>query len=53
MQKAAFDILEINPELDPFMSLSFLALPVIPELKLTDMGLFDVRAFAFTDVTVG
>jgi adenine deaminase len=30
---------------DPFMALSFLALPVIPELKLTDKGLFDVAAF--------
>jgi adenine deaminase len=29
---------------DPFMTLSFLALPVIPELKLTDRGLVDVRA---------
>ncbi|MGD9877722.1 adenine deaminase [Desulfococcus sp.] len=30
---------------DPFMTLSFLALPVIPELKLTDMGLVDVGRF--------
>jgi adenine deaminase len=30
---------------EPFMELSFLALPVIPELKLTDRGLFDVVAF--------
>jgi len=30
---------------DPFMTLSFLALPVIPELKLTDMGLIDVNKF--------
>jgi adenine deaminase len=30
---------------DPFMALSFLALPVIPELKLTDKGLFDVNRF--------
>ncbi len=30
---------------DPFMSLSFLALPVIPELKLTDLGLVDVERF--------
>ncbi len=37
---------------DPFMALSFLALPVIPELKLTDKGLFDVNAFAFTDLFV-
>jgi adenine deaminase len=29
------------------MALSFLALPVIPELKLTDLGLVDVSAFDF------
>ncbi len=31
---------------EPFMALSFLCLPVIPELKLTDRGLVDVAAFA-------
>ncbi|MEN6438084.1 MAG: adenine deaminase [Syntrophobacter sp.] len=31
---------------NPFMALSFLALPVIPELKLTDLGLVDVSRFA-------
>ncbi len=31
---------------EPFMALSFLSLPVIPELKLTDRGLVDVRIFA-------
>ena len=36
----------------PFMALSFLALPVIPSLKLTDRGLVDVDAFALTDVFV-
>jgi len=36
----------------PFMALSFLALPVIPSLKLTDQGLVDVDAFALTDVFV-
>ena len=30
---------------DPFMTLSFLALPVIPELKITDKGLVDVKQF--------
>ncbi len=30
---------------NPFMLLSFLALPVIPELKITDMGLVDVTQF--------
>jgi adenine deaminase len=29
----------------PFMTLSFLALPVIPNLKLTDKGLFDGKTF--------
>jgi len=33
------------PLREPFMALSFLALPVIPELKLTDRGLFDVGSF--------
>ena len=32
---------------DPFISLSFMALPVIPSLRLTDCGLFDVDTFAF------
>lgn len=37
---------------DPFMTLSFLALPVIPELKLTDRGLVDVAAFDFVPLIV-
>lgn len=32
---------------NPFMPLSFLALSVIPELKLTDKGLVDVNSFTF------
>ncbi|MFO7962447.1 MAG: adenine deaminase [Desulfobacterales bacterium] len=35
---------------DPFMALSFLALPVIPSLKLTDKGLVDVEAFKLVDL---
>ena len=34
----------------PFMTLSFMALPVIPDLKLTDKGLFDGVAFDFTSL---
>jgi len=30
---------------DPFMTLSFMALSVIPSLKLTDRGLLDVERF--------
>ncbi len=35
---------------DPFMALSFLALPVIPDLKLTDLGLVDVGEFKTVDL---
>lgn len=34
----------------PFMTLSFMALPVIPQLKLTDKGLFDVDQFKFVNL---
>ncbi len=36
----------------PFMALSFLALPVIPSLKLTDLGLVDVNKFSLVDLGV-
>jgi adenine deaminase len=38
---------------DPFMTLSFLALPVIPALKITDRGLVDVDRFATVDLFAG
>jgi adenine deaminase len=31
----------------PYMTLSFMALLVIPELKLSDKGLFDAKSFHF------
>ncbi|NDV26760.1 adenine deaminase [Desulfovibrio sp. JC010] len=37
---------------NPFMLISFLALPVIPSLKLTDRGLVDVDKFDFTGLWV-
>ncbi len=37
---------------NPFIALSFLALPVIPELKLTDRGLFDVAQFKHVELFV-
>ncbi|WP_288461794.1 adenine deaminase [uncultured Chryseobacterium sp.] len=36
----------------PYMSLSFMALLVIPELKLSDKGLFNGKSFEFTDVFI-
>lgn len=38
---------------DPLMTLSFLALPVIPKLKLTDNGLIDVENFEYVDLFTG
>ena len=35
---------------DPFAQLSFLALPVIPSLRLTDRGLFNSDNFSFVDL---
>lgn len=32
---------------DPLVTMSFLALPVIPEIRVTDMGIFDVTRFGF------
>ncbi len=37
---------------EPLMALSFMALPVIPHLKLTDKGLVDVDNFTFTEIII-
>jgi len=34
----------------PFMTMSFMALLVIPQLKISDLGLFDVEKFEFVDL---
>lgn len=51
MNEIAFDELHVNRDIDPFMTLSFLCLPVIPDLKLTPRGLFDVNKFKFIDIS--
>lgn len=38
---------------DPFMTMGFLSLPVIPELKITDKGVFDTNKFDFVDIFEG
>jgi adenine deaminase len=40
-----------SPLKAPFMTLSFMALLVIPELKLSDKGLFDGRSFSFVPLS--
>ncbi len=52
MQDLARKELGISKDVDPFMTLCFMALPVIPELKITDLGLFDVTRFALTQIEV-
>lgn len=49
LEKLAFEF-GVKENLEPFMSLSFIALAVIPHLRLTTRGLFDVDKFAFTDI---
>ncbi|MEN6420089.1 MAG: adenine deaminase [Clostridiaceae bacterium] len=44
---AAAANLGIHTDSDPFITLSFIALPVIPDVRLTDMGLFDVTKMEF------
>lgn len=40
----------VKRDFEAFMSLAFLSLAVIPKLKITDAGLFDVEKFSFTDI---
>lgn len=39
---AAARSLGVNKNIDPFITLSFMALPVIPEIRITDMGIFEM-----------
>lgn len=45
LNQIAMDQLSISEKNNAFMILAFMALPVIPELKITDKGLFDVMKF--------
>lgn len=42
--KAAARMLGVKPDVDPFMTLSFMSLPVIPTLRVTTQGVFDVES---------
>jgi len=51
MDRILFAAKELGTRLDqPFLTLAFLALPVIPSLKITDRGLFDVDNFQFIEL---
>lgn len=48
--RAAYSKVSEDVDYDPFITLSFLTLPVIPTIKLTDQGLFDFDTFSFVPV---
>ena len=50
MLEVAYEQLSVSKDIEPFMTLAFLALPVIPHIKITDKGLFDVDKFEFIQV---
>ena len=45
--KAAAHALGVSQGIDPFMTLSFMALPVIPSLRITTRGVFDVTSQSY------
>ena len=47
LQRRAVEELGVNKDVEPLMTLCFMSLPVIPDLKITDMGLFDTASFSF------
>lgn len=48
----AYNELKVKAHLDPFMTLSFLSLPVIPQIKITPRGLFDTSINQFIDISM-
>ena len=46
----AYNELGVSHDVEPTMTLCFMSLPVIPEVKITDMGLFDVTKQEFINV---
>lgn len=50
IHQTAHNILGISREVEPLMTLCFMSLPVIPEIKLTAKGLFDVSNFTFIPI---
>jgi adenine deaminase len=53
LEEKAVQALGINRDIEPLMSLCFMSLLVIPELKITDRGLFDVEKFEFIRAGIG
>lgn len=47
LHKVAYEELGIHQDVEPVMTLCFMSLVVIPEIKITDKGLFDIMKFNF------
>ena len=52
LHEKAHSELGINESVEPVMTLTFMSLSVIPEIKLTDRGLFDYGTFKFISINV-
>ena len=52
LNEYAYKVLSVNKQVEPFMTLSFMSLVVIPELKISDRGLFDYSSFNFVQIEV-
>ena len=50
LHSAAHDILGVSKDIEPIMTLTFMSLIVIPEIKVTDRGLFDVAQYKFIEL---
>jgi len=50
VDEIARNTLSVSESVDPITTLCFMSLPVIPEVKLTDIGLFDVTTFSFISI---
>lgn len=50
IHEVAHNILKVSENVEPVMTLCFMSLAVIPEIKITDMGLFDVTKFEFITI---
>lgn len=53
IHEKAYQELGVSREVEPVMTLCFMSLIVIPAVKLTDTGLFDVTTFSFIPVEAG
>ncbi|MDD6240548.1 MAG: adenine deaminase [Eubacteriales bacterium] len=52
LHNLAYDKLGVSRKVEPFMTLCFMSLLVIPEIKLSDEGLFDVTKFSFIPLEI-